>query len=162
MIRPPSPRLRWTSYDLKEALKTLRLQTHEFFRFWWCRQQSHPLCSVHAEKELRRIPDAELWNHFCAAMPRSDDPNLTLLEKKNPAAQYVPVKLLVQLWRLMPQAVKGMKTLTVPVLVLQGTGDHLVRVPAVARIFGRCPSPDKTFHSIEGGRHSAMVGTTKH
>lgn len=121
----------------------------------------HSIPLIHADKELRRTPNHALWNHFCAEMPRSDDPNLTYLDMKNPSSRFVPVKLLVQLWRLMPQARKGLQSLKIPALVLQGKKDHLVDENGVERALRACPSPDKTFHLFEAGRHSAMFGTTK-
>jgi alpha-beta hydrolase superfamily lysophospholipase len=121
----------------------------------------HAIPLIHADKELRRIPGAEMWNHFSAKMPRNDDPLLSELDRKNPSAAYVPVKLLVQLWRLIPRAQVAMRKLHVPVLVLQGSADHLVNPAAVERAMHTCPSEDKTFVSFPGGRHSSMFGTTK-
>jgi esterase/lipase len=121
----------------------------------------HSIPLIHADKELRRTPNDALWNHFCAEMPRSDDPNLTYLDMKNPSSRFVPVKLLVQLWRLIPQARSGLQSLTIPALVLQGSRDHLVDEKGVEMALRSCPSPDKTFHLFESGRHSAMFGTTK-
>jgi len=123
------------------------------------RHPLHALALANAHYEHRRRPHAPVWQELSAAIPVPRGVLSEAGEKRNPFARWVPVKLLVELWRLMPEASAAVAELAVPFLVLQSRRDSLV-AHRVVRGAVRMNGGFGDYEEFVRGRHSAMFGET--
>ncbi len=71
----------------------------------------------------------------------------------------VSLRLLLEVRKLVQFVAKHAEDIRVPILIMQGTNDKLLRPLKVRAFFNRVGSPDKTILEVEGAYHALFTET---
>ncbi|MSR14135.1 MAG: alpha/beta fold hydrolase [Gammaproteobacteria bacterium] len=86
-------------------------------------------------------------------------------DTEHPTINYrnMPIRGLYELTRMVAELKKSLKSVTCPVLVIQGTEDHVVDPHSAQMVYDKLGSADKTLQWVESKRHGIVfedVGNT--
>lgn len=127
------------------------------------RSSKYSLALTAAEFMCSHFPNRFRWlEHKCVAMGGDRKPELlTKQTKRSPYFEFFPAPVVFSLKRLQREALKVLKKIEVPVLVMQGEHDGTVASNGPELIMKRIKSQDKQQRIFSRSGHSLLLGLEK-